>query len=69
MNELLYARQKKERGYSVQDALSDADGSDNAIVIYEKDGQLHCSYSIEGGNSLELIGMIELGKALIVEQT
>lgn len=65
------AKQRKERGYSVKQAVADltskADEYETIIIIGKThDGGLDFGYS--GGNDAELIGQLEVLKAVLVER-
>lgn len=65
------AKQRKERGYSVKQAVADlnesADSYETIIIIGKtSDNELEFGYS--GGNDAELIGQLEVLKAVLIER-
>ena len=68
MDELGRARQKKERGFTVQEALSTAADAKNVIVVFETDGHVRCSHSVEGGDAMQMLGMLDFGKVMVINQ-
>ena len=61
------AKQRQERGYTVNEALNDAKNGDydEVVIVSRKGSAIDLFYSIE--SSLETIGMLEVAKELILE--
>ena len=69
MSEFEEAKQKKERGITVKETLNQvlekAEDIETIVIVYKmKDGTLPTSFNWE--NSLEALGMLEIGKADIL---
>ncbi|MDN6288877.1 MAG: hypothetical protein L0J63_01155 [Tetragenococcus koreensis] len=69
MNEFEERKQKKERGITVKETLNQAldiaDDIETIVIVYKKkDGTVPTSFNWE--NSLEALGMLEIGKADII---
>lgn len=69
MSEFEEAKQKKERGITVKETLNQAleiaDEIETIVMVYKKkDGTVPTSFNWE--DSLEALGMLEIGKADIL---
>lgn len=63
-------KQLKERGYTVKQALSDAKDSKEVIAVYiDKEGEVHVSFSTEEGNVPQMLGLLEMAKMMILENS
>jgi len=65
-------KQKKERGLSVrgaaQDLLDNADRYESVLIVaLDENKQVNTSYSANG--TLELVGLAEMAKTMLIEDT
>ncbi|API89043.1 hypothetical protein BKP56_07150 [Marinilactibacillus sp. 15R] len=65
--EFAEAKQKKERGYTVKECLEELKDSDELVVVSVKDGLVYTSYSTTDGDVPKMLGLLEMGKKIILD--
>lgn len=67
--DFLEAKQKKERGYTVKECLEELKDSDELVVVSIKDGLVYASYSTTDGDVSKMLGLLEIGKKIILDNS